>query len=79
VVALVTGILALIPCCNLYIMWLVAIVTGVLAKGEIKKKPDELKGDGMALAGIIMGAVSLVIMIILTIVQLSMGALDAFF
>lgn len=79
VVSLVTGILALIPCCNLYIMWIVAIATGILAKSEIKKKPDQLKGDGMALAGIIMGALSLLIMIILTIVQISMGALDAYF
>lgn len=79
VVSLVTGILALIPCCNLYIMWIVAIITGILAKSEIKKKPDQLKGDGMALAGIIMGALSLLIMIILTIVQISMGALDAYF
>ena len=72
VVSLVTGILAIIPCCNLYIMWLVAIITGVLAKKEIKEKPG-LKGDGMALAGIVLGGVSLVIIIVVTILNFVFG------
>jgi len=78
VVSLVTGILAIIPCCNWYIMWLVAIITGILAKKEIKEKPG-LKGDGMAMAGIILGALSLVIMIIFTIIQIASGALNQMF
>jgi Domain of unknown function (DUF4190) len=78
VVSLVTGILAIIPCCNWYIMWLVAIITGILAKKEIKEKPG-LKGDGMALAGIILGALSLVIMIILTIINIASGAFSQMF
>lgn len=59
-------------------MWLVAIITGVLAKKEIKEKPG-LKGDGMALAGIILGSLSLLIMIILTILNVVFGAFDQMF
>ncbi len=56
-------------------MWLVAIITGFLAKKEIKEKPG-LKGDGLATGGIALGFLSLVIMIILTIVQVAFGAFD---
>ncbi len=76
VVSLVTGILAIIPCCNLYIMWLVAIITGFMAKAEIKKNPN-LTGDGLATGGIVLGFLSLVIIVVLTIVQIATGALSA--
>ena len=75
VVSLVTGILAIIPCCNWYIMWLVAIITGFMAKSEIKKNPN-LTGDGFATGGIVLGFLSLLIMIVLTIIQIATGALS---
>jgi dihydroorotate dehydrogenase len=37
---------------------LVAIVTGHLAKNEIRAKPEELQGDGFATAGLILGYLS---------------------
>ena len=75
VVSLVTGILAVLPCCNLYIMWLVAIITGFMAKSEIKKNPN-LTGNGMATAGIVLGALGFLIIIGLTILQLATGVLS---
>jgi len=75
VVSLVTGILAVLPCCNLYIMWLVAIITGFMAKSEIKKNPN-LTGDGMATGGIVLGALGFLIIIGLTILQLATGVLS---
>ncbi len=34
---------------------IVAVVTGHIARGEIRRAPDRLEGDGMALAGLILG------------------------
>jgi hypothetical protein len=76
IVSLVAGILAMIPCCNWYIVWLVAIITGFLAKAEIKKNP-ELGGNTMATVGIVLGFLSLLIMIVLTILQLTLGVFNA--
>ena len=77
VVSLVTGILSIIPCCNFYIMSIAAIVTGLLAKKEIKEKPDQLSGGGMATAGIVMGAIGFVISVIMLILQLTSSVLSS--
>lgn len=37
-----------------------AIITGHLARAEIRRRPLELEGDGMALAGLILGYVMVV-------------------
>ena len=34
---------------------LVAIITGHMARAEIRREPERLDGDGMALAGLILG------------------------
>jgi thiol:disulfide interchange protein len=60
VVSLVFGILAW---CVLPIVGaIVAIVCGHLARGEIRRAPPDapLEGDGMALAGLVLGYVQLV-------------------
>lgn len=36
----------------------VAIITGHMARGEIRRRPLELEGDGLALAGLILGWVN---------------------
>lgn len=77
VVSLVTGILSLIPCCNYVVLSIVAIITGVLARKEIREK--EMGGGGMAMAGILMGALGLVVMIIFVIIEFALGAFDALF
>ncbi len=53
VISLVMGILGwtVIP----FIGSIVAIVTGHMARAEIRRRPLELEGDGLALAGLIMG------------------------
>ena len=57
IVSLVSGILGwtVIP----FLGSLVAVITGHMAKSEIKKSPGQLGGDGMATAGLILGYVSL--------------------
>jgi hypothetical protein len=34
---------------------LVAIITGHLARGEIRREPARLQGDGLAIAGLVLG------------------------
>lgn len=62
VVCLISGILGwcLLP----LIGSIVAIVTGHMARSEIRRAPERLEGDGLALAGLILGYSMLVIGII---------------
>lgn len=39
---------------------LVAIVTGHMARAEIRRQPQALEGDGLALAGLILGWVAVI-------------------
>ncbi len=59
VVSLVAGILgwSLLP----LIGSIAAIITGHMARAEIRRAPERLDGDGMALAGLILGYVMLVL------------------
>ena len=53
IVSLVAGLLgwSLLP----VIGSIAAIVTGHLARGEIRRRPDTLEGDGLAVAGLVLG------------------------
>lgn len=59
VVSLVFGILGwtLLP----FLGGIVAVICGHLARGEIRRTPDQLEGDGMAVAGLVLGYSSLVL------------------
>jgi hypothetical protein len=61
--ALWTGIgsLVLIFCCGAGIVGIVAVVLGAIARGEIKRSGGMQTGDGMAIAGIVMGAIAFVL------------------
>jgi hypothetical protein len=56
IASLVSGILGwtLVP----FIGTLVAIVTGHMARSEIRRSNGQLDGDGMAIAGLVLGWVS---------------------
>ena len=64
--ALWTGIgsIVLTLCCGLGILGVVPIVLGVKARGEIRATGGQQEGDGMALAGIITGAVAIVLSLV---------------
>ena len=53
ITSLVSGILGwtLLP----FLGALVAIITGHMARGEIRRSPATLDGDGMAIAGLVLG------------------------
>jgi hypothetical protein len=64
--ALWTGIgsIVLTLCCGLGILGVVPIVLGVKARAEIRATGGQQEGDGMALAGIITGAVAIVLSLV---------------
>lgn len=45
---------------------IVAVITGHMAKNEIKRSSGMLSGDGMATAGLILGYVNLAVVVIAT-------------
>ena len=59
IVSLVAGILgwSLLP----WVGSLVAIITGHMARSEIRQNPDTREGDGMAVAGLVLGWASFII------------------
>ena len=70
IVSLVLGLVGLICC--LGVLSPVALVLGIMSRGKIRTSAGALRGEGLALAGIILGAVGilwLVIVIILFIVS----------
>lgn len=60
--SLVLGIVSII-CCG-PIAGIPAIICGHMARSRIKMEPDSLTGDGMAMAGLIMGYFSIIIFIL---------------
>jgi Domain of unknown function (DUF4190) len=59
------GSIVLTLCCGLGVLGVVPIVLGVKARAEIRASGGQQEGDGMALAGIITGAVAIVLSILL--------------
>ena len=55
--SLVSGVagLTLLP----FVGSILAIVLGYMARREIRDRPDEVSGDGLALAGIVLGWIGL--------------------
>ncbi|RLV49533.1 DUF4190 domain-containing protein [Nocardioides mangrovicus] len=81
ITSLVTGIVGLLFTCLCgfgVIISVVAIVTGFISRSQIAKSAGALKGNGMALSGIILGAVAVVLLIVGIILYAS-GALDYHF
>ncbi|MCD9028586.1 DUF4190 domain-containing protein [Luteimonas sp. BDR2-5] len=66
VVSLVFGILGwtLLP----LIGTVVAIVTGHMARAEIRRAPDRIEGDGLALAGLVLGYAALALGVVALLV-----------
>ncbi|QWZ10277.1 DUF4190 domain-containing protein [Nocardioides panacis] len=80
--ALWTGIASLVLafCCGLGITGILPIVLGVKARGEIRATGGQQEGDGMALAGIITGAVAVVLsLVVIAVIVLALVSGDANF
>ena len=78
ITSLVTGIISIPGICCWpvgLILGVLGIVFGVLSRKEIAASNGQQKGDGMALAGIICGAVAIVL-IALVLILAATGAID---
>lgn len=73
IISLVSGLLgwSLLPLLGS----IVAVVTGHLARGEIRRAPDRLEGDGMAISGLVLGyaAIFTAVIVVIGIVMLFGG------
>ncbi|MFT3896465.1 MAG: DUF4190 domain-containing protein [Thermomonas sp.] len=65
ITSLVSGILGwtLLP----FLGSLIAVVCGHMARGEIRRAPDRLEGDGLAVAGLVLGYLVIVLSILAVI------------
>ncbi len=66
-------------CCGLGLVGILPIVLGVKARNEIRATGGQQEGEGMALAGIITGAIALVlslVVIVLIIIAFASGQAD---
>ncbi|MGB7069792.1 MAG: DUF4190 domain-containing protein [Pyrinomonadaceae bacterium] len=65
-VSLGLGILSL-PCCGFFVVGIAAMITGFMAKNKASNSPSQYGGRGMALAGIALGALTIVIGILMNL------------
>lgn len=76
IVSLISGILSLLLCCCFY-LWvptsIIAIVTGFMARKQIQESNGAETGDNLAIAGMICGAVALVVYTIMSLTFLIFG------
>ena len=76
IVSLVSGILGWT-----FAPWIgsvVAIITGHMARAEIRRNPDAMEGDGMAIAGLVMGWAMVVLSVLAVIaIMVIFGGLAA--
>lgn len=80
IASMVTGLVGLLTiCCGLFVASsIAALVLGFLARKEIRQSNGQLTGDGMALTGIITGAVGIGLLV-LSIILVTTGAIDTNF
>lgn len=74
IISLVLGIIG-IPACGCFVFSIAAIVLGVLGRKEVDNSGGTKKGKGLATAGLVIGAISLVLAILVNVLVFS-GAID---
>jgi hypothetical protein len=72
IISLVVGILSIF-CCGWFVPGIAAIIMGFIAKSKASNDPSNFGGAGLALGGIITGALSIVLGIIVVILYVFMG------
>jgi hypothetical protein len=69
IISLITGIASLF-CCGWFIPGIAAIIMGFIAKGKASSDPANYGGAGLAIGGMITGAISLVLGVIVVVLYL---------
>lgn len=72
ITSLVLGIISL--CCPVFLLPLAAVICGHIARGQIKKSQGAVGGGGVAMAGLILGYLSIALSIVATITWLKVGS-----
>lgn len=72
-ISLVCGIAGIL-CCGL-LSGIPAIITGYIAKNNVDSNPQEYGGRGLAVAGMVLGGISVVLTIIVIILQVFLGVM----
>ena len=68
ITSFVIGILSVLcPCWPFFVFPVVGVVFGIIGLNRMGKEPDRYSGKGLAVAGIVLGALSIVMMIIFLI------------
>ena len=75
IVSLVLGIIG-VPCCTFFVFGIGAVITGFLARKQINESQGTLKGGGMATAGLVLGALTIVLAIVVWSLNIA-GVLDS--
>lgn len=67
--ALITGITTLVLswCCGLGVLGVIAVLLGTRARAEIRRSGGAESGDGIAIAGIVTGAVAIVVGLVVAV------------
>lgn len=61
VAAMVTGILSIVICCAGFVLGIIAVVLGGVARKQIAESQGQQGGSGMATAGLVTGIIGVVI------------------
>jgi hypothetical protein len=72
--SLVLGVLSIVLCCG-PLTGIPAIICGHMARARIKMDPDNLSGEGMALAGLITGYFGIIAFILMVIIVIVLASL----
>lgn len=71
VISLILGIVGVVFCCYGFPFGVAALVTGFLGFNNVNKDPMNYGGRGLAIAGMIMGAISLFVMVIFVLIGIA--------
>jgi hypothetical protein len=77
IISLVTGILGVI-CCGSFIFGIAALVLGFLGRKEINESNGTKKGGGLATAGLVLGAIGVVLSAVYWILVVA-GSFDGYY
>lgn len=78
IISLVTGILGIL-CCGWFILSIAALVLGFLGRKEINESGGAKTGSGMAMAGLILGAIGVALGILNWILILATDSFDFYY
>lgn len=73
IASLVLGIISIFGCVFGVVAAIPGIILGFIARSEIKRQPDRVSGEGVALAGIILSAIGTVIGVVIILGSFTLG------